>query len=54
MSKLWDDITAILKAPFIGEVDTVHLFLIVGLILIFTAAWVFILNHIRIAASEII
>lgn len=44
---------ALLKAPFVGQLDLLHLFLIVGLVLIFAAAWVFILNHIRLAASEI-
>jgi hypothetical protein len=54
VKKLWDDITAILTAPFVGQVDLVHLFLIVGLVLLFAAAWVFILNHIRLAAAEVV
>lgn len=53
MKKLWDDIVAILKAPFVGQLDLTHLFLLVGVVLIFAAAWVFILNHIRLAASEV-
>jgi len=52
MKKLFDDIVAILKAPFVGELDAIHLFLLVGIVLIFSAAWVFILTHIRLAAAE--
>lgn len=44
---------AILKAPFVGQLDLAHLFLIVGLVLIFATAWAFILNHIRLAAQEV-
>jgi hypothetical protein len=53
MKKLFDDVTAILKAPFVGQLDLLHLFLIVGLVLIFAGAWVFILNHIKLAAAEV-
>lgn len=53
MKKLIDDVTAILKAPFVGQLDLLHLFLIVGLVLIFAGAWVFMLNHIKLAASEV-
>lgn len=53
MRKLFDDVMAILKAPFVGQLDLLHLFLIVGLVLIFAAAWFFILNHIKLAASEV-
>lgn len=53
MMQLWDDIVAILKAPFVGQLDLIHLFLIVGLVLLFAAAWVFILNHIRLAAEAV-
>jgi hypothetical protein len=53
MRKLYDDIVAMLRAPFVGQLDLLHLFLIVGLVLIFAAAWFFILNHIKIAAAEV-
>lgn len=52
MKKLFDDVTAILKAPFVGKLDLLHLFLIVGLVMIFAAAWGFILGHIKMAAAE--
>lgn len=53
MGKLISDVFAILKAPFVGELDLLHLFLIVGVVLIFAIAWVFILGHIRMAAAEL-
>jgi hypothetical protein len=53
MKNLLSNILAILKAPVAGELDTVHLFLLTGLILVFIAAWIMILNHIRVA-SEVI
>lgn len=53
MQKLWDDMVAILKAPFVGELDLIHLFLIVGFVIIAAAAWALILNHVRIAAAEL-
>lgn len=54
MQNLINDVMAILKAPFTGKLDMLHLFLIVGLVLIFAAAWAFILNHIRMAATEVL
>ena len=53
MAQLWNDILATLKAPFVGDLDLLHLFLLVGLVLIFAAAWALVLNHVRYAASEI-
>lgn len=52
MKNLWDDIVNILKAPFVGDLDLIHLFLLVGVILVFIGAWVMILRHIRLAAME--
>lgn len=49
-----DDIRDIVRAPFVGSLDLKHLFLLVGLVLVFAAAWVFILEHIRTAALEVI
>lgn len=53
MGKLWKDIVAIVRAPFIGELDLWHLFLLVGLVIIFAAVWAMLLNHIRLAAAEV-
>lgn len=44
MLTVWDDIVNMLKTPFVGELDLLHLFLLVGVVLIFMAAWALILN----------
>jgi hypothetical protein len=54
MQALWEDITGILTAPFTQPLNLKTLFLIVGLVLIFAGAWFFILNHIRLAAAEVV
>lgn len=51
--EIWDKIKAIAAAPFGEELDLVHLFLLVGLILFFVVVWMFILAHIRGAALEV-
>lgn len=52
MRKLWDDIIAMLEAPFVGELDLVHLFLLVGVVLVFAAMWAIILHYVRLTAME--
>ena len=52
MSKLWSDIVAMVTAPFTQKLDLLNLFVLVGIVLIFIAGWVLILNHVRIAAAE--
>jgi hypothetical protein len=52
MKKLWTEIGDILKAPFVGNLDLMHLFMLVGVVLIFSAIWGLILNHVRLAAME--
>ena len=54
MVQVWDDLLAMLKAPFIGDVDIWHLFLLIGLVLFFIAVWVMILNHVRLASVELV
>lgn len=54
MKQLWTDITAILKAPFVGDLDIIHLCLLVGLVLVFIAGWIMVLNHVRAAATEVV
>jgi hypothetical protein len=51
---LWEDMVSILKAPFVADLDLVHLFLLVGLVLVFVAAWGVILSYVRDAATEVI
>lgn len=54
MQQLISDITAMLTAPFIGEVDLVQLFLIVGLVIVFATLWILILQHVALAAEELV
>ena len=54
MQAMWNNVLAILKAPLTNDLDTTHLFLLTGLILVFIAAWIMILSHIRAAAMEVV
>lgn len=53
MASIWTDIKDTLTAPFVGELDLAHLFLLIGVILIFILLWMLVINHIAIAAAEI-
>lgn len=53
MSKLWADIKNLLTAPLVGEVDSVQLWALVGVVLVSLIIWGFILRHVRLAASEL-
>lgn len=44
----------IVSAPMTEKLDLKYLFLITGLVIVFTAAWMFILAHIKAAAMEVI
>lgn len=48
-----DDVFALLKAPLVGELDSIHLALMVGVVLIALLAWGAILSRISEAASEV-
>ncbi len=41
------DTNDVLKAPLVGSVDTVHLFLTVGVVMIAVIVWTRILAHIK-------
>lgn len=53
MTKLWKDIVGLLKAPFVGQVDLIQLFLITGAVIVFAGLWFIMLHNLRRAASEI-
>ncbi len=53
MRKVWEDIKTLLTAPIVGEVDAVHLWLLVGVVLVALLIWGFILRHVKLAAQEI-
>lgn len=54
MQNLISNIGSFIQAPFKERLDLFHLFLIVGLVIIFAAAWVFILHNVKMAAAEVI
>lgn len=53
MQKLWHKIKDLLTAPLAGEVDSVQIWALVGVVLISLFIWGFILRHIKLAATEI-
>lgn len=53
MGALYDKIKSFITSPFSGGLDIENLFWITGLVLLFTAAWILILYHVRVAASEV-
>ena len=54
MKQLWQDMMNILKAPLVGQLDTVHLFWLVGLVLVLIAAWLMIYKDLLSGAKEIV
>ena len=52
MSDVWNRVMGMLKAPFVGDLDILHLFLLVGIVLIFAALWAVILHYVRLTAME--
>jgi hypothetical protein len=47
MTATFDNLIAMLKAPFVGDLDLWHLFLLVGVVLIFAMVWAVILHYAR-------
>lgn len=52
MRKVWDDVMTMLKTPFVGQLDLPHLFMLVGIVLIFATVWAIILHYVRLTAME--
>ena len=44
----------IVSAPLSDRIDLKHLFLLTGIIIVFSALWAFILAHIKSAAMELV
>lgn len=44
----------VVSAPFVDDLDLKHLFLLTGIVMVFTAMWAFILAHMKTAALEVI
>lgn len=51
MLQLWDDIVQMVTTPFVADVDIWHIFLLIGLVLVFIVIWVLILRYVRLAAE---
>ena len=49
-----NDVKDVVSAPLSEKIDLKHLFLLTGLVMIFTALWAFILGHLKSAAMEVI
>ncbi len=53
MRKVWDDLVEMLKSPFVGDLDVMHLFLLVGVVLVFAVVWAIILHRFRTLSLEV-
>lgn len=47
MTNLWNDIMDMLKRPIVDDLDIVHLFWLVGIVLILIAVWAAMLHYFR-------
>ena len=54
MTSLWDDLLGILREPFVKSLSISDLALITLIVMLAAAFWVFVLNHIRLAAAEVL
>lgn len=53
MQKLWNDIVALVKAPFVGQLDLMQLFLVTGVVIVFAGLWFVMLHNMRRVAAEV-
>lgn len=53
MQQLWTDIVNLVTTPFVADIDLTHLFLLVGLVLIFIVMWAMILRYIQLAGEAV-
>lgn len=52
MEKLYEDIKTLITEPFVGQLDILHLFLLVGLVIVFAILWNMVIGHIALAALQ--
>lgn len=52
LSKTWNGVMELVEEPFVGDLDLLHLFLLVGVVLFFIALWAIILHYVRLTAME--
>lgn len=50
---IWSKIQSILTAPLTEDLDTPHLFLLVGLVIVSIGAWLIILNYMTRSIEEL-
>lgn len=53
VKKLWQDILAMLHAPFAGELDIIHIVALTGIVIVAAIAWSFLLREIASTAEEL-
>lgn len=53
-ARAWDSVTGMLAAPVVGNVDTRHVFLLVGLVLGSAFIWFFVVAQLKGLAEEIV
>lgn len=49
-----DDVRNMISEPLADKIDLKHLFVVTGIIMVFTGIWAFILAYIRSAAMELV
>ena len=52
--QIFQDIKDVAAAPFSEELDLWHLFLLIGIILVFVMAWLFVIAHMREAGKAVL
>ena len=40
----WSDVWNLVKTPFVGDLDLLHLFMLVGIVIVFIVVWMMIFN----------
>jgi hypothetical protein len=49
---IWDSVTSLLKKPFFDDLDTEHLFWLVGAVIVIAALWAFVFHRLLSLANE--
>lgn len=49
-----DQVRNVVSEPLADKIDLKHLFILTGIIMVFTGVWAFILTYIRSAAMELV
>jgi hypothetical protein len=49
----WSDVWNLVKTPFVGDLDLLHLFMLVGIVIVFIVVWMMIFNTTFRIAQEV-